>query len=151
MERAKKKPDYGGRLIRHFGRPGGKSNYVQCEFLMRDDANTVADELAEFIFKEAELIEYEPATSDSPWGKVFRGILNPMSQERKIFVKNLKNHIDEVWIGGMGKKPTLEIPEDVDEEAIAEAKEKLRLHRLANQPPRYLHGTQAHMTKRNEP
>jgi ssDNA-binding Zn-finger/Zn-ribbon topoisomerase 1 len=79
MEKARKKPDFGTRLVKYYGRPGGKCNYVECEFIIREDANTVADELAEFIFKEAELIEYEPAENDSPWAKVARGILNPMS------------------------------------------------------------------------
>jgi hypothetical protein len=32
----------------------------------------------------------------------------------------------------MGTKPSTEIPIDIDEEAIAEEKERLRLHRLAN-------------------
>jgi hypothetical protein len=40
--------------------------------------------------------------------------------------------IEVEWIAGMGKKPSLEMPEDIDEEAIAAAKERLRLHRLAN-------------------
>jgi hypothetical protein len=76
-ERAKAKTNYGNKLIKYFGRKG--TNYVKCEFVMREDANEVADELAQFIFKEAELIEYDPQDNDSPWAKVARGILNPMS------------------------------------------------------------------------
>ena len=40
--------------------------------------------------------------------------------------------IEVEWIAGMGKKPSLEIPEDVDEEAIAAEKERARQKHTAN-------------------
>jgi hypothetical protein len=59
----------------------GKSpNEIKVEYVCAKDPNKFADELATFIYKEAELIQYdEEMAAESAWTKLARGILNPLS------------------------------------------------------------------------
>ena len=59
------------------------------------DPKQVIDDLAEYIYKEAGTMEYEYVP---PWLKLSRGILNPMTQESKIFKTNLDTMIQKEWI-----------------------------------------------------
>ena len=68
-----------------------------------------------------------------------------MSQESKIFDKNLKEMIQTEWVDEMGYRPSTIPPEDIDEEAIAAQLKAEEEARLANLPPHHLIGTKAHM------
>ena len=59
---------------------GQAPNQLKVQYTCAKDPNKFADELATFIYKEAELIQYdEEMANEGPWTKVARGILNPLS------------------------------------------------------------------------
>jgi hypothetical protein len=97
-------------------------NKVEVEFEKIEDPEVLAKQIARICYKEAALMDFDPPATDSMWGKVARGMLNPMSQEWRVFEINLKDHIQDEWITKMGKKPTKEIPTMVDEDKIQFAK-----------------------------
>ena len=138
----------GGTMSRTFGRKPGRP--IKVTFKKLDDPTAVAEDIARYCFKEAPLMEYEEPGSDSLWEKVSRGILNPMSQENKMFKINLTDHIETEWIAKLGKKPSTVIPKMIDEDAVAEAKEVLEKFKEDNPPPGYFMGTRSVMNKRKD-
>lgn len=99
-----------------YGKKPGQEVEVEHEKI--EDPEILAHQIARICYHEAALMDFDPPETDSQWGRVARGILNPMSQERRVFQINLKDHIREEWIEKLGKKPTKEIPIMVDEDAI---------------------------------
>ncbi len=94
---------------------------VKVEQPREDDPKKVIDDLAEYIYKEAQLMDFEELPKG--WNTITRGILNSGSQEGKIFSANLDAMIEEEWIKKEGRLPPNEIPEFDDEDEDSE-KEK---------------------------